>query len=266
MGSILKKFFGFVILLFFCINSYAQEKQELLFYIGITMIKPVQELAQKFEKENNCKIKILQGGSQDLYDSIKMSKIGDIYLPGSVSYRYKHLKDGLLLEGKFVGYNKLALVVKKGNPKKIKASLDELTNGNLRVAFGDDHSGSVGNVSKKVLLKKGIYKKAILNTSLLEPDSRTLTNLIIKDQVDLILNWYATTFWGENKDYVQALELDDKFSNKSKLVFNLLSSSKNKILSKKFMDFAASSEGREVFYKYGFLNDKDLKEFDKVSF
>ncbi len=266
MKNILKKIFVFTILSFFCISAYTKEKQELLFYIGITMIKPVQKLAQEFEKENNCKIKILQGGSQDLYDSIKMSKIGDIYLPGSVSYRNKNLKEGLLLDGKFVGYNKLSLVVKKGNPKNIKATLDELTNENLRVAIGNDHSGSVGNASRKVLKKKGIYKKVIFNASLLEPDSRTLTNLIIKDQVDLILNWHATTFWKINRDYVQALELDDKFSKKSKLVFNLLSTSKNKDLSRKFMEFAASKKGREVFYEYGFLNDKDLKEFDKVSF
>ena len=35
------------------------------------MVKPVDELAKNFEKTHNCKIKILQGGSQDLYDSIK---------------------------------------------------------------------------------------------------------------------------------------------------------------------------------------------------
>ncbi len=247
-------------------NIYAKEKKELLFYIGITMIKPVQELVQKFEKENDCKIKILQGGSQDLYDSIKMSKVGDIYLPGSVSYRYKNLKDGLLLEGRFVGYNKLALVVKKGNPKKIKASLSSLTNEDLRVAIGNERSGSIGNASKKVLVKKGIYKEVMLNTSLLAPDSRNLTKLIKQNKVDLVLNWYATTFWDNNRDYVQALELDDSSSNKSKLVFNVLSTSKHKDLSKKFLDFASSARGREVFHRYGFLNDKDLKEFDKVTF
>ncbi len=257
----------FVISLLFCLSatSYAKEK-ELLFYIGITMIKPVQELVVRFEKKYNCKIKILQGGSQDLYDSIKMSKIGDVYLPGSVVYRYKNLKDGLLQEGKFVGYNKLALVVKKGNPKNIKASLDELANEKLRVAIGNAHSGSIGNASKKSLIKKGIYKKVILNTSLLAPDSRTLIKLLKEDKVDLLLNWYATTFWKGNKEFVEALEIDDEFSNKSKLVFNILSTSKHKDLSKKFIEFAASKEGREVFYRYGFLSDDDLKNFDKVSF
>ncbi len=266
MKNFLKKMFIAILILVFGVSSYAKEKKELVFYIGITMIKPVQELVERFEEKHGCKIRILQGGSQDLYDSIKMSKIGDIYLPGSVSYRYKHIKEGLLLEGKFVGYNKLALVVKKGNPKNIKASLDELANENLRVAIGNARSGSIGNASKKVLSKNNLYKKVIINTSLLAPDSRNLTKALKEDKVDLVLNWYATTFWKGNKEYVEALALDDKFSNKSKLVFNLLSTSKHKNLSKKFMEFASSKEGREVFHKYGFLNKKDLEEFDKVVF
>ena len=32
------------------------------------------------------------------------------------------------------------------------------------------------------------------------------------------------------------------------------------------MDYASSIEGREVFKKYGFLDDEDMKNFDKVVF
>lgn len=120
--TFLKKLFTFFLLILFSSQLFAKEKKdELLFYVGITMIKPMSKLAKEFEKENNCKIKIMQGGSQDLYNSIKTSNLGDLYLPGSISYREKHLKDGLLLDAQFVGYNKLAMVVKKGNPLNIKA-------------------------------------------------------------------------------------------------------------------------------------------------
>ena len=71
---------------------HADSKNELLFYVGITMVKPVNELAKNFEKANNCTIKILQGGSQDLYDNAKASQVGDLYLSDSVSYRDKLLK------------------------------------------------------------------------------------------------------------------------------------------------------------------------------
>lgn len=241
--------------------SYAKAQTELLFYIGITMVKPVNELVNNFEKENNCKVKILQGGSQDLYNSIKSSGLGDLYLPGSVSYRTKNLKEKLLLDAKFVGYNKLSLVVKKGNPKNIKATLEELVNENLNVVLGNDQSSSVGKASKKVLAKNKLYKKAIINTIFLASDSRNLINSIKYDEADLVLNWYATTFWDGNKEFVDAIVLDDKYSNKSALVFNLLASSKNKKLTRKFMDYASSLEGRKIFKKYGFLDEKRSQEF-----
>ena len=244
----------------------AESKNELVFYIGITMVKPVNELAKNFEKTHDCTIKILQGGSQDLYESIKSSQVGDLYLPGSVSYRDKNFKDGILLDGKFVGYNKLSLVVKKGNPKNIKPSLDELLNSKLNVVLGNEQSGSVGEASKKLLTKFDMYEKAISNAVYLAADSKNLVTSIKNGEADLTLNWYATTFWDDNKEYVEALPLDDKYSDKAKLVFNLLNTSKNKELSKKFMDYASSAEGREIFKKYGFLDDEDMKNFDKVVF
>ncbi len=254
------------VILFLGTFVHAETKNELLFYVGITMVKPVNELAKNFEKANNCTIKILQGGSQDLYDSVKSSQVGDLYLPGSVSYRDKFLKDGLLLEGKFVGYNKLSLVVKKGNPKNIKASLNELTNEELNVVLGNEQSGSIGDATKKLLTKFELYEKAISNSVYLVPDSRNLINSIKSGEADLVLNWHATTFWDDNKQFVEAIVLEDKYSDKAKLVFNLLSTSQNKELSRKFMDYASSIEGREVFKKYGFLDDEDMKNFDKVVF
>ncbi len=246
----LKKLFILIFISFTYLN--AQTKEPLIFYVGITMIKPMQELSKEFEKTNNCEIKILQGGSQELYDSIKLSKIGDLYLPGSDSYIKKHANENIFLDSVFVGYNKLALIVKKGNPKNIKNSLDELTNPTLKVVLGNAESGSVGNATKKVLTLYGNYKEAILNTIFLAPDSRNLIQSIKENKADLILNWHATIFWDENKDMVEALEIDEKYTNRSKLVLTLLNTSKNKPLAKKFLELASSAKGKATFRKYGF--------------
>ena len=156
--------------------------------------------------------------------------------------------------------------VKKGNPKNVKASLEELTNENLSVVLGNEQSGSVGLATKKILEKYNLYEKAIMNTTFLAADSRSLNNAIKENKADLILNWHATTFWDGNNEFVDPIILPDEYSNKSKLVFNLLKTSKNPELAKKFMDFAASEKGKEVFKEFGFLDENDLKEFDKVTF
>lgn len=96
----------FIFFVLFLTFSYANTKNKLLFYVGITMVKPVNELAKNFERRYACEINILQGGSKDLY------------LSGSLNHRTKNLKDELLLDAKFIGFNKLSLGVKKGNPLK----------------------------------------------------------------------------------------------------------------------------------------------------
>ncbi len=95
-------------------------RTDMLIYCGITMIRPMTEIARAFEQREAVKITLAQGGSEDLYQSLKTSGVGDLYLPGEPTYRSKYLSEGLLGEVTTVGYNQLALVVKKGNPKQVK--------------------------------------------------------------------------------------------------------------------------------------------------
>ena len=125
--------------------GWAQQiKNELLVYCGITMVRPITELARSFEQRENVKITIAQGGSEDLFQSAKKSGLGDLYLPGEPSYREKHFSAGLFDEHVIVGYNQLAFMVQKGNPKKVRNEPRELLRKDLLVAIGNAESGSVG--------------------------------------------------------------------------------------------------------------------------
>ena len=106
----------------------------------------------------------------------------------------------------------------------------------------------------------------MLNAVSLATDSRNLVNTIKDGTADLTLNWNATTYWEENINDLESIELEDQYSEKSKLVMSLLNTSKNKELTREFMNYATSKEGKMIFKKYGFLNDKDLENYDKVTF
>ena len=243
------------------------QKPELLFYVGITMVKPMTELAQRFEIKEGVKIKILQGGSEDLYQSAKNSKEGDLYMPGSVSYRTKYLHEGIMRhEAVFVGYNRAALMVKKGNPKGIEADLKALLNERVKTVLCNPESGSIGSETKKILNNAGIYTEAMARAVYLTTDSRNLIKAIKDGDADLILNWRSTAFWEGNKESVDVLELPESIAPKSVLVLNLLTSSKYPEKVKSFMAFARSDEGRKVFHHYGFLNDAELNTFETLTF
>ncbi len=245
------------ILSFFILFSTlsAEQKPTLLIYCGITMVKPIKEMAKIIEKTCNCNIKISQGGSKDLYEALKYSKVGDLYLPGAKVYRTNNLKDGILLDAVNIGYNQAAIFVQKGNPKNIK-NLSNFTEKDLSTILCNPDSGSIGKMSKKILTKyKGedFFYEAFDNAIQIGTDSRSLNRVLIEKKADMTINWKATAKWDENSKYIDVIKIDEKYAPRQELILSLLSFSKNKDIAKSFMDFAVSKEGQKIIKKYGFL-------------
>lgn len=232
-------------------DKKVEQKKELLVYCGITMIKPMADIAKVIEQKHDCKILITKGGSGNLLKSIKANKIGDLYLPGSDAYIQTTLEQGLVTDTVHVGYNKAAMMVKKGNPKDIPASLDSLADKRFLVAIGNPESGSIGRETKKILDKKSIFSKVAANVQMMTTDSKDLIRLLKGEEADLVVNWYATSTWPENKDSVTVLPISDEYAAKKKLILALLRFSRYPEIAKSFMEYAASDEGRAVFNKYG---------------
>lgn len=236
-------------------SSLIASKPTLIFYCGITMVKPITQMAKIIEDKYNCKIIVSQGGSEDLYDSLKFSKKGDLYLPGSEAYRINNLKDGFLLDSVEIGFNQAAIFVQKGNPLEVK-SLDDIVSENFGSILCNPNSGSIGKMTKKILTAyKGndFFEKAYDNSVEIGTDSRNLNKALIDKRADLTINWKATSFWDENKKYIDIVNIDEKYAPKRKLIISLLKFSENKEIAKAFMNFAVSNEGQEIMKKYGFL-------------
>ncbi|MBY0454672.1 MAG: substrate-binding domain-containing protein [Burkholderiaceae bacterium] len=236
--------------------SAQNAKAEMLLYCGITMVRPMTEIAQIFEKRENVKVTISQGGSDDLYQAAKRSGIGDFYLPGEPTYRALYLKEGLLGDFVTVGYNQMALMVQKGNPKKVKADPHEMLRPDLTMILGNATSGSVGMNSKEILDNLGIYPKAIKVAAFLSPDSRSLANAMKKNEADLTMNWRAVGFFTDNAALLDTIDLDPRIAKPQALQLTLLKSSKNQVQARRFMDLASGEEGQAIFRKYGFLDNK----------
>ena len=244
------------LLMLLAASAQAQKTPELLLYCGITMVKPMTEIAHLFEQREKVKILIAQGGSEDLYQSAKRSGTGDWYLPGEPTYRDKHQKEGLLGDFVTVGYNQLALVVQKGNPKKVKPDLRELLREDLTIILGNADSGSVGQESKKVLDAAGIYPKVVKASAFLSPDSRSLMNAMKKGDANLTLSWRATGLFADNIARLDVIDLDTRVARPQALLLIQLKSGKSPELARSFMTLAAGDIGQAIFRKHGFLDNK----------
>ena len=237
-------------------GSLHADPNALLIYCGITMVRPITELARNFEQREKVKINIAQGGSEDLYQSAKKSRQGDIYFPGEPSYLTKHAPEGLLGDYKLVGYNQLALFVQKGNPKKVKPALSELLRKDLVLMIGNAESGSVGQETKQVLDTYNLYPQVLKKAAFLMPDSRSLSLSLKRQEADVTLSWRATAFFPDNQPYIDVVDLEPGVAKPQELLLIQLTFSSNPVLARKFIDYVASEEGQAVFRKFGFIDNK----------
>jgi molybdate transport system substrate-binding protein len=235
------------------------DKPELVIYSGITMVRPLQQLAYEFEAIHDVDVTIKQGASGYLYRTLKVERKGDIFFPGSDSYRIKHQAEGLLKDHVFVGYNRIALVVPEGNPKHLTDNLNQLYDPDISVVLSSPESGAVGKNAKALLDKVGITDKVYDNVTYFTTDSHRIFTAIKDGHADLALNWYATTKWPETELYVDAILLPKSLAPPKLLELNLLSFSTEPELAKEFMAFASSKHGLETFAQYGFLTPDELQ-------
>lgn len=232
---------------------------ELLVYCGITMAHPIKDIAAIVEKEKNVKILISQGGSEDLYKSLSSSRKGDLYLPGSASYRERHLSEGLFGDYVLVGYNQAALIVQKGNPKNIKPNINELLRKDVAAIIGNATTGSIGRETKLILDKHGNYNKVLESSVFVTTDSRNLNRALREGEADVIINWRATAFFDENRAYMDIVDLSIKEATPKALILNTLTFTKYPEISQYFLDVARSERGQKIFRDYGFLGATDIE-------
>jgi molybdate transport system substrate-binding protein len=119
------------------------------------------------------------------------------------------------------------------------------------VVIGNPASGSIGRETQKILEVKGIYDQVMANARRLTTDSKDLIQVLRDKEADLVINWYATATWPENKSYVEALPIDARYAKPKKLVLGRLKYTRYPEISNAFMALAASAEGKSIFRKYG---------------
>ncbi len=248
----MKKILIFLLFILFNSNIFAQTKPSLIFYCGTTMVKPIAEIAKIIEKKHDCKIRIVQGSSKDLYNILRDTKRGDLYLPGSNSYRKNNFKEGYLLESQYIGYNQAAIFVQKSNPKNIK-TLDDFLNENIATMLCTPKGGSIGRETKKILTSykgDGFFQGVYDNSVRIGIDSRDVNSALMKGEVDTVINWKAV---GKSA-LLDIVPLDEKYAPKKELYINLLKFSIYPDIAKDFMSYAVSKKGQEIMKKHGFLD------------
>ena len=162
------------------------------------------------------------------------------------------------------GKNRLAILVQKGNPKKIKG-LQDLGRTNVRVSMPNPAWEGIGKRIEEAYVKAGgeALKRTIMETKV--KDSTTyLTQIhhrqtpmrILYNQSDAAPVWYTEAFYQAMIGHpVEMIEIPANENIEAISVAGMLKAAPHKKAARDFMDFMMSASGKAVYKKYGFITE-----------
>ncbi|MBN2350257.1 MAG: molybdate ABC transporter substrate-binding protein [Bacteroidales bacterium] len=229
-------------------------QNEFLIFCGGGLRPPVAELAGKFAKENEVKVLTDYAGAEVLISKARLSKRGDIYIPGDKGYVDIAAKNGLILSQKSICYFVPTIFVQKGNPKRIK-SLKDLTNPGIKLGFGNPEYIPIGRKTREIFEKNKLYWNDIEKK--LKFQSATVNELCIQIQaksLDAVIVWDAVAH--SYLRYGELIMIPIEQNVISTVDAGVLKFTANRELADKFVNFLRSDYAKAVFHKYNYRVDK----------
>lgn len=253
-----------VALLFLLMTSgFCAAGEKVTAFCGTASELPMEEAAKVFEQKTGIKVELNWGGSGAVLSQLKLSRRGDLFIPGSPDYMTKAIKEGLVEPEtvKIIAYLVPTINVAKGNPQKI-TRLSDLARPGLRVAIGNPESVCVGLYGVEVLEKNGLLKAVEKNIVTHASSCAATASLITLQKVDAIMGW--DVFAGWNPDKIETVFL--KPEEVPRLAYIPAAVVKDYALNRRgaqaFINFLTSSEGQAIFKKWGYLaSEKEARKF-----
>lgn len=236
------------------VNAARQgETKELQIFAGAASKPPLEEIATLFWQKYGVKVNLTFGGSGSVLSQMKLSRRGDVYIPGSSDFMEMAKKEGVVdpQTEKILVYLIPAINVPRGNPQGIR-SLNDLARPGVRVGLARPDTVCVGLYGVEILEKAGLADKVKKNIVTYAESCEKTANLVALKQVDAVLGWDVFQKWDPAK--IETIYLPPEQVTRIGYIPAAISSfSQQKELAALFLTFLTSEEGKEVFRKYGYL-------------
>jgi molybdate transport system substrate-binding protein len=209
---------------------------------------PIKKCGEEFKAKSGTEFEFTVGKAENLIEEIAETKKGDLLTCGSEFILDHAQLKGLILKEtrRSLGSRTSAILVQKGNPRKIK-SISDLAKEGMRV--GVSVSGCLTGVWDDLATKAGYAEQIRKNTIAYADGCGELMSFINQRKVDAILAWDA--FKNLNMETMDKIDLPKDLQIHRSTAIGTITFSKNKELAKKFIDFLVSKEGKKIYEKYG---------------
>ena len=244
--------FIFIMVIAFCVSMLMtggcrkQEKQ-LTVYCGKGLKMAMEEVKGAFERTHNVRVHMVYAGSETLLRTIRKTRKGDVFIPGSVSFLSEN--GDLVLQHQYVAEHKPVFAIRKDNPKFIQSFSDLLQPG-LKLAVGNKDMCAIGRVADSIINDSDRKQEFTKNIAITGSTVNELLNLVLRREVDASLIWADMLSWPESLD-LQGIEIPEEINKPKEIHVAVLSMAREKKTAAIFADFVAT-EGKSIFRTHGF--------------
>ncbi|RLB01598.1 MAG: molybdate ABC transporter substrate-binding protein [Deltaproteobacteria bacterium] len=222
-------------------------------FCGAATKPAMEEAARAFEGETGTKVYLNFGGSGTVLSQMKLSKTGDLFIPGTLDYMEKAKEEGLVHgeTERILAYLIPAILVQRGNPKDIE-SLADLARPGIRVGIGNPEAVCVGLYAIELLQYNGLLEKVAGNIVTYAESCSKTAALVVLGAVDAVIGWRVFSKWHPRA--IEAVYLRPEQIPRIAYVPGAISVfCKHRDSAQRFLDFLVSSEGRRIFARWGYL-------------
>ncbi|HEX9504051.1 MAG TPA: substrate-binding domain-containing protein [Patescibacteria group bacterium] len=159
-------------------------------------------------------------------------------------------------------YNRLAIMVQKGNPKNVRG-LRDLGRDDIRVSMPNPEWEGIGRRIEEAYVKAGgeelkndimVKKVKDSSTYLTQIHHRQTPMRILYDQSDAAPVWYTEAFYQQMIQHpVDIVEIPESENISASYVAGLMKKPPHPQAAKDFMDFLVSTTAKGIYRKYGFV-------------
>lgn len=254
------------IVLFFVLSTLLlgcadEEGKSITIFAGSASKPALEEAAGVFTEETGTEVVLNFSGSGTMLSQMKITRSGDLYIPGSPDYMKLAEEDGIVEPDSIniISYLVPAILVQQGNPENIQALCD-LSETDIKVGIGNPEAVCVGLYAIEILEFNDMLAEIRPNiVTHAESCSKTAT-LVALQSVDAIIGWRVFSEWHDTIDVVY-LE-PEQIPRISYMPAAVSTYTRDRESAEEFIDFLSSSKGQAIFKKHGYLaTEEEAREY-----
>ncbi|MCS6824119.1 MAG: molybdate ABC transporter substrate-binding protein [Cytophagaceae bacterium] len=233
-------------------------EQPLIIYAGAASKPPLEEVIERFKLKTGIPVEVIIGSSGHVLSQLKITRKGDIYIPGSSDYMEMAKRDTLVYANteKIVAYLVNSINVQAGNPKAVK-SLKDLCKPGLTIAIAHPENVCLGAYAVEIIEKNftASEKQQFLTNlrNYTESCEKTASAIALR-AVDAVIGWSVFHHW--NPQQIENVYLKkEEIARIGYIPVAICRSSVDSTRALKFIEFITGTEGKNIFKKYGYFSD-----------